>query len=205
MPRSGWKGKTPGSMGRRLAKYQQILQREMSDAVGEATYAVRDTARKQAYQTRTVGATDSITGKARRFSGQSPVRTKVDRAASKGTVSAVPYYTYARTRAITNMFTRFGRRSQLTREGLVVNPANRGNYLQRRQGLKGKKPRLIRFADDPALQKWALKRKMLSRQKIYLSDAELIHSLVTRPALAKNTKRIRGFYEAAFISAGGKF
>jgi hypothetical protein len=195
----------PSAATKRMAKYAKILEREMSDALGEATYTVRDAAKKRTFQTRSVGASDSITGKPKRMAGQSPVRTKVYRADQRGTVSAVPYYTYARTRGLTSLLTRLGRRDALARPGLVVNPAKRGNYLQRKAALKGKKPRLIEFAQNPGLKAWALKRKMLGRQKIYLGDAETIHLLVTRPALAKNVKKVRSFYEKAFIKAGASF
>lgn len=203
--KSGWKGKNPSTITKRMAKYTKILEREMSDAIGLATYTVRDYAKKLTYQARNVSASDSITGKARKSAGQSPVRTKVDRTEMKGQVSAIPYYTYARTRGLAGLFTRFGRRNLLAREGLVVTPSKRGNYLQRKAALKGKRPRLVRFSEDPALKKWATARKMLSHQKIYMSEPEMIHSLITRPALRKNTKKIRGLYEAAFVTAGGRF
>lgn len=188
----------PSAMTRRLARYNQILHREMGDAVGEATYMVRDAAKRKAFAARTVGASDSITGRPRRMAGQSPVRTKVYRSEQRGTVHAIPHYTYARTRGLVGLLTRLGRRGVLTRPGLVVSPAKRG-------GLKGKRPRLIRFDESPSLKKWAIARKMIQRQKYWLGDAETIHMITTRPALSQNIKKVSALYDKAFAAAGARF
>lgn len=193
----------PSTITKRMAKYAKILEKEMSDAIGLATYTMRDTAKRHTHQARNIAASDSITGKARKTAGQSPVRTKVYRNENRGTVSAVNYYTYGRTKGISSLFTRFGRRQQLTRVGLVVDPANRGNYLQRKSALKGKKARLIRFDQDAGLKKWATRYKMIQHAKVYL-DAEMAYQLVTRPALRKNTDKISKIYQHAFLVAGAR-
>ena len=175
-----------------MAKYIKILNFEMRDALGVATIAVRDSAKRRAFPARKVSASDSETKKERRFAGRTPVRKKIIRAENKGQISAVPYYTYARTKAIQNLLTQFGKRENLTRKGLVV-------Y---RPWINLSKLIYFDFRTDRALKQWAIKRKMISKHKLFVDDPRVINALLLRPAMRRENKLIQRTYQGAFIRAG---
>lgn len=167
----------------------------MQDALGVATLLVRDSAKRRAYPSRKVSDSDSKNGRGKTFSGQTPVRKKIIRSENKGRIWAVPYYTHARTPAIKDLYTAFGRREQLTRKGLRV-------Y---RPWVKLSQLVTVEFAKDKRLKKWAIERKMIQHHKIRVEDPRILSALLPHPALRRNRKKVKRLWESAFLTAGAKF
>lgn len=195
MPRKSiWKNGSPTRrINNKLRRYEKILNAEMFSAVRRSTELTRDTAVHNVFVARTVGASDSHTGRAIKGKGSSrrTVTRKTFKAELRGEIRVKPYYTGARTRAIKSILTKYGKRDLLTRKGLKV----------RRPWLKQKRARFVSF-DDKGLKKWAIKRAAIGTQKVRLTDGRLVRDILLRPSLKRAEPFMRRVFESAFIRTG---
>lgn len=196
MGRTGgrWK-RPPSAFSRKIKRYERILNRELQNALPIAVEAVRYRAKGNAYPTRRVSESDSDTGRKRTFSGRTPIRRRIQKSQNRGQIYVQPYYTGARTKAIISLFTAFGRRKELTREGLFV-------Y---RPWVKLSKLVFVKYSEDRNLKLWAIKRKMIQKHKVRVKDPRILQALLLTPAMRDSQSDLEKIYRSAFLLAGARF
>lgn len=194
MAKSGWKrGKGPDEWKRLMERRRKNVAKYLGKSIEECTDAVKDPARDKAIVAKRVSQQDAPGGKPRVLSRRTPVRSRLNRKGLTGAIWCQRFWTAARSKAIRDIYARYGLGQQLLRRWLYV---RRGEFVAKgRRGLR--EIVKVNLSKDAGLRQWAINTKQYLRHVLYITDGRVLRDLVLLAALGEAQPTIKRSFRAA--------
>jgi hypothetical protein len=213
--RGGWKNrKDPMTWAKVLERRRKRLAARIGAAVEDVTNEISDAAKLLAIPASKISRQDNPGGRPpRKLFRRTPVRSKTNRKAFSGIVAVTSFWTFARTKAIKDIYARYGLSKELERRWLYVKQrvlatnftgvpirgrkATKADYVF--TGAYEKKF----FNRDPRLRQWAMNVGQNRRHVTYLRNPKARRDLVLQAGINDAKPYIEKYFKEA-VKAGLK-
>lgn len=183
-----WK-RPPSIMAKSLQRRKKRVERALGDGLQEAVKEAKREVERRIYLPDRVNKQDAPGGREISLTNRSPVRTKIRTKERRATIRVASHWTRARTRAVVNLFRKYGLASQLERKALWVRLTP--NFEVRES-----------FRANPDLHEWAADRGQDTRHAVRLRDARIGRDLILGPGVASARPRIFIIWRNSLRKAG---
>lgn len=122
-----------------------------------------------------------------------PVEVRTDPRSGTGYVQVDSYWAYARSRPVTNVYSRVGKGDELVRDGLWIQRSGRKSRGHKsRSGL-----RFLSLSSSSRFQEWAESHDVIRRDAVKIEDGRVLEALVLGPAVNESEPKLLRIYTNA--------